>query len=1033
MKKCLLIFTFFFISHCIKSQTYASLPFFDDFESSNLSANWSANPDIASNGLVDVFGGTGINNSFGLGIGKTSDAGGFALNSVDLHLDLSGESNVFMTFAIREFYDENHVQDGIYMSDDGGQTFSKVYSFMGESWCNNSWGRFPPFNVDELASSAGLNLTGQFIIRFQQYDDGDFDTSFDEDGFIFDEVRVYTRAPQYASLPFEDNFDGGTGTLGANWSWSHADSTVFPIMGASKPSGLVSIVNGQGKGGTFGLMMGKICSDGFTVNALDLHLNLENESSVFFSFSIREFFDENHAQDAIYLSDDGGKTFQKAYSFSPLDWCDNVWGEFPPFNIDEMAASVGLSLTSQFIIRIQQYDDADFDTSFDEDGFVIDDVKVISRAPQYASLPFEDNFDNGTADLGINWSWSHADSTVAPLEGTVKPTGLVEIRNGQGTDGTFGLVMGKLCSDGFSANALDLHVNLENESNVFLSFSVRDFFEENHAQDALYFSNNGGQTFEKVYTFLAASWCDNSWGEFPPFNVDELAASVGLALTSQFIIRFQQYDDADLNTSFDEDGLILDNVKVFSRAPQYASLPFSDSFDDGTGILNRSWAWSHADSTVAPLEGTSKPSGFVSIVNQQGVDNTFGLMMGKRCSDGFTANALDLHLNLENESDVFLSFQIRDFFEENSFQDAMFFSNDGGVSFRKVYSFTAEDWCNNVWGEFPPFSIDDLAASVGLDLTSRFIIRLQQYDDADFDTSFDEDGFILDNVQVFSRSPQYASLPFCDDFDDGTGNLSLNWAWSHPDSSIFPLEETVKPTGFVGIMDQAGVDNTFGVMLGKLCDDGLTSNALDLYLNLANQQNVELSFSMRDFFDEANPLQDGIYFSSDGGASFERIYQFDFPAITNNVFLEYVLNLDSLVALTTLSYSSQSVIRFQQYDDADFNTSFDEDGYILDNIDVFSNGQSCGTVSIDDLDSSSPKIQLFPNPSSGKFSISVENMKPTEISITILNMGGQKIYTGKYSQQEIELDLSDLELRGMYVLKIEGEEFATIRKIIFSD
>jgi len=321
-----------------------------------------------------------------------------------------------------------------------------------------------------------------------------------------------------------------------------------------------------------------------------------------------------------------------------------------------------------------------------------------------------------------------------------------------------------------------------------------------------------------------------------------------------------------------------------------------------------------------------------------------------------------------------------------------------------------------------------------LELTNQFVIRFQQYDSADFNTSSDEDGFILDDVCVYTKPPLYATLPYCEDFDDGTGTLGESMLWSFADSTIFPLEGTTKPTGFVGIVNQQGTDNTFGLMMGKICDDGFTSNALDMFLNLAGATNVELSFSIREFFEESQPLQDGIYFSNDGGLSFERIYEFDFDTNPNNVFTNYILNLDSLVALVDLSFTDVSIIRFQQYDNADFNTSSDEDGYILDNIDVYSNGFDCSLVSTENQDLNQVELNIFPNPNNGKFSIQTSNLESEILDIRLMNLQGKVLYTASFERPiNLELDLSHLNLNGIYLIQLNGSHFSTTEKILFAN
>ena len=60
---------------------------------------------------------------------------------------------------------------------------------------------------------------------------------------------------------------------------------------------------------------------------------------------------------------------------------------------------------------------------------------------------------------------------------------------------------------------------------------------------------------------------------------------------------------------------------------------------------------------------------------------------------------------------------------------------------------------------------------------------------------------------------------------------------------------------------------SFAVLMGRDADGEVTTNALDLRLDLSGRDQVELRFWLRDFFNE-EVEGDGIYFSDDGGATF---------------------------------------------------------------------------------------------------------------------------------------------------------------------
>ncbi len=113
--------------------------FEDGFESGNFKPEWTATPG-PNNGLLAVTDYAEAFGNYGVAMGKTSDAGGFNTNTLDLNLDLSTYTEVEMSFWISDDADETHPEDGIYFSDDGGVTFVKVYDFDPVGWVNTAYG-----------------------------------------------------------------------------------------------------------------------------------------------------------------------------------------------------------------------------------------------------------------------------------------------------------------------------------------------------------------------------------------------------------------------------------------------------------------------------------------------------------------------------------------------------------------------------------------------------------------------------------------------------------------------------------------------------------------------------------------------------------------------------------------------------------------------------------------------------------------------------------------------------------------------------
>jgi len=122
------------------------------------------------------------------------NGGLYAQNEAWLLVNLSGHKNVGLTFWWKEFSDEDHTQDGVFFSDDGGSSFTKVHSLVGGSTIYQQIS----LDVDQLAVTYGLSLTGTFVIKFQQYDNYGITT----DGMAFDDINV-TTGVDYVTDSFE--------------------------------------------------------------------------------------------------------------------------------------------------------------------------------------------------------------------------------------------------------------------------------------------------------------------------------------------------------------------------------------------------------------------------------------------------------------------------------------------------------------------------------------------------------------------------------------------------------------------------------------------------------------------------------------------------------------------------------------------------------------------------------------------------------------------------------------------------------------
>jgi len=205
----------------VPSGTYATLPYSTGFEAATLDPYWTTA--VTGNGRVQV---TTANGPHGGTRHLTMDdatSGGYSQTEARLRLDLTGQTQVGLTFWWKEFGDENHTQDGVYFSSNGGTSYVKVLSLNGQSYTNNTW-QLMNLDLDALAAANGLSLTSTFVVKLQQYDDYPINT----DGFAFDDVSVTaTGGTSYITAESEPNgaSTSADGPMGASIAVSGAISS----------------------------------------------------------------------------------------------------------------------------------------------------------------------------------------------------------------------------------------------------------------------------------------------------------------------------------------------------------------------------------------------------------------------------------------------------------------------------------------------------------------------------------------------------------------------------------------------------------------------------------------------------------------------------------------------------------------------------------------------------------------------------------------------------------------------------------------
>jgi fibronectin type 3 domain-containing protein/V8-like Glu-specific endopeptidase len=164
----------------------APLPFSDDFESAALSHHWevytSDEGRVRVDDLTYSHGG-----NFSLLLDDHTAGGAVSIAAAILHLDLSGSAAGLLNFWWREFDDENHEQDGVFIRGSAGESWCQVFSF------NGGPNAYLHSNIDlqAAAGACGTSFTSDFQIKFQFYDDYPIDI----DGYALDDISIYDPTP----------------------------------------------------------------------------------------------------------------------------------------------------------------------------------------------------------------------------------------------------------------------------------------------------------------------------------------------------------------------------------------------------------------------------------------------------------------------------------------------------------------------------------------------------------------------------------------------------------------------------------------------------------------------------------------------------------------------------------------------------------------------------------------------------------------------------------------------------------------------
>ncbi len=223
-----------------------------------------------------------------------------------------------------------------------------------------------------------------------------------------------------------------------------------------------------------------------------------------------------------------------------------------------------------------------------------DYINVTTPVGDYASLPYSTGFETGAFDQ--YWeTYSNNSEGRIQITTAYTPRGSYHLAMDDNTNGS-----------SYAQNEAWLNLNLAGQGDVDLTFWWKEFSDETHTQDGVYFSDNDGASFVKVRDLTGGS----STYQQIALDVDALASANGLSLTGTFVVKFQQYDNYGLTT----DGMTFDDIEVtsndappvaaFSGTPTSGAYPLTVAFTDASSGAT-SWSWTFGDGGTSTVQNPS--------------------------------------------------------------------------------------------------------------------------------------------------------------------------------------------------------------------------------------------------------------------------------------------------------------------------------------------------------------------------------------------------------------------------------------------
>ena len=170
-------------------RTQVQAPLFSDgFESGILGSSWAVETDYE--GRVRVDSSYPQNGSWSLLLDDSVPNVTDSHAAVILPLDLRNCSEAVLSFWWRGFGSESHPDDGVFISDNDGETWNKLYSFTANGSPEST---FVSIDLVESTAMSAMSMDKHFQVKFQFYGNEPVET----DGYAIDDVSTEATVEQY--------------------------------------------------------------------------------------------------------------------------------------------------------------------------------------------------------------------------------------------------------------------------------------------------------------------------------------------------------------------------------------------------------------------------------------------------------------------------------------------------------------------------------------------------------------------------------------------------------------------------------------------------------------------------------------------------------------------------------------------------------------------------------------------------------------------------------------------------------------------